>query len=197
MRVAIFLLGIFLFLSPLAMAQGPAGVGAGPGYSSADQHNYDPWQIAIGYQYNRDNLFGNPFNTHGVNISAARYFGRWFGVEAQLGTGFLGNTGSNSVPPNLSAKSLFVGAGPRVSYRNRGRYEPWAHVVVGLEHFRFPQNGGMLGSNSALAGAAGGGLDVYLTPNVAFRTEMDFVGSRFFSTTQRSFQVVGGIVISF
>lgn len=201
MRVVIFLLGISLFLSTSAGAQGPAGAGAGPSSrprpSATLQHEYEPWQIAIGYQYNRDNLLGSPFNTHGINFSLARYFGRWFGVEAQAGVGFLGKTGQTTTPPNLDAKSLFVGGGPRLVYRNRSRFEPWGHLVVGIEHYRFSQTAGLLGSNNALAGAAGGGVDVYLKPRVAFRAEADSVGSRFFSTNQRSFQIVAGFVYNF
>jgi hypothetical protein len=201
MRVAIFLLGIFLFLSPSAGAQGPAGVGAsggsGPRFSSTGEHERDPWQIAVGYQYNRDNLIGSPFNTHGINVSVARYFGRWFGVEAQMGAGFYGKTGQTTTPPNLSTKSIFVGAGPRLAYRNRSRYEPWVHVLVGMEHYRFSQTAGLLGSNSALAGPAGGGLDVFLSAHMALRAEADAVGSRFFSTNQRSFQIVAGLVLGF
>ncbi len=201
MRTAIFLLSIFFFFSASAGAQGPAGVGggpqSGPGHISASQHEDEPWQIAIGYQYNRDNLLGSPFNTHGVNISLARNFGRWFGVEAQLGTGFLGNTGQTTTPPNLDAKSLFVGVGPRLAYRNRSRFEPWVHAIVGMEYFRFSQTAGVLGSNHALAGPAGGGVDVYLTSHIALRSEADAVFSRFFSTNQRSFQVIGGFVFGF
>jgi len=201
MRTSIFLLEILFFFSASARAQGPAGVGggtpSGPRYSSEGQHEVDPWQIAIGYQYNRDNLLGSPFSTHGVNFSVARNFGRWFGVEAQVGVGFLGNTGQTTTPPNLDAKSLFVGAGPRLAYRNRSRYEPWVHLVVGMEHYRFSQTAGFLGSNNAIAGAAGGGVDVYLKPHLALRAEADAVGSRFFSTNQRSFQIVGGLVLGF
>jgi hypothetical protein len=201
MRVAIFLLGISLLFSASAGAQGPAGVGQGtpsrPRYSSAAQHEDDPWQIAIGYQYNRDNLLGSPFNTHGVNFSLARYFGRWFGVEAQMGVGFLGNTGQTTTPPNLGAKSLFVGGGPRLAYRNRSRYEPWVHLVVGMEHLRFTQTAGLLGSNNAIAGDAGGGVDIYLKPHISLRLEGDAIGSRFFAVNQRSFQIVGGFVLGF
>lgn len=201
MRVAIFFMGIFLLFSASAGAQGPAGQGhstpSGPRGSSVSEHVEDPWQLAIGYQYNRNNLLGSPFNTHGVNISMARYFGRWIGVEAQLGVGFLGTTGQTTTPPNLSAKSLFIGGGPRFAYRNQSRYEPWVHVVVGMEHYRFQQTAGLLGSNSALAGNAGGGLDVFLKSHIAIRAEGDFIGSRFFSTNQRSFQIVGGLVLGF
>src|SRR5450631_558456 len=130
MRTAISLMGAFLFLATSAFAQGPAGVGSEGGYMSEGAHQDNKWAIAIGYQYNRDNLLGSPFNTHGMNVSATRYFGRWLGAEAQLGTGFLGNTGQTSTPPNLQVKSTFIGAGPRLAWRTLGRYEPWAHLVV-------------------------------------------------------------------
>src|ERR1700722_6835260 len=123
MRVAIFLLGIFLFLSASAAAQGPAGVGtpdgAGTGYSPASLQNGEPWQIGIGYQFNRDNLLGSPFNTNGVIISVGRSFRTWSAGEAQVGGGLTHVTGGSSIPPNLGGKSLFGGAGPRLVYRNR------------------------------------------------------------------------------
>jgi hypothetical protein len=199
MRVAIFLFGTFLLFSVAAAAQGPAGVGSqsGPRNNRASEDEKKPWQFAVGYQYNKDNLLGGPFNTHGANFSLARYFGRWFGVEAQVGTGFLGKTGQTTTPPNLDAKSVFVGVGPRVVFRNRSRFVPWGHVVVGIEHFRFSQTTGLLGSNNAVAGPAGGGIDVYLKPHAAFRIEADALGSRFFSTNQRSFQIVAGLVLDF
>jgi hypothetical protein len=209
MRVAIFLLGIFLLFSASAEAQGPAGAGSGPGtgsgkssgprpkFSSEFEKADEPWQIAVGYQYNRDNLLGSPFNTHGVNFSITRYLKRWLGVEGQLGVGFLGKTGQTTTPPNLDVKSLYVGVGPRLVFRNRTRYEPWVHLTVGLDHYRFSQTAGLLGSNNALAGNAGGGVDIYFMPRVAFRIEAEAVGSRFFSTNQRSFQAVAGVVLGF
>jgi Outer membrane protein beta-barrel domain len=201
MRVAIFLLGMCAIFSASAAAQGPVGVGggipSGPRYTAAIEHQDYPWQFAVGYQYNRDNLIGSPFNTHGGNFSLARSFGRWLGAEIQIGAGFMGKTGQTTTPPNLDSKSVYVGAGPRLTYRNRSRYEPWVHLTVGLEHFRFSQTAGVLGTNNGLAGNAGGGVDVYLRPHVSLRTEADVLGSRFFSTNQRSFQVVGGLVFGF
>ncbi len=197
MRTAISLLGAFLFLATSAFAQGPAGVGSEGGYLSVGNHAENKWEVAIGYQYNRDNLLGSPFNTHGLNVSATRYFGRWLGAEAQLGTGFFGNSGQTSTPPNLDVKSTFFGAGPRVAWRTLGRFEPWAHLVVGVEHYRFSQTAGLLGSNTALAGAAGAGVDYFLLPHIGLRAEGDFIGSRFFSTNQRSFQFSGGVVFGF
>jgi len=199
MRSTILLLAMCLLFATAAAAQGPAGVGSqnGPWYSAAGDHQEDPWRLAISYQYNRDNLVGSPFNTHGINISGTRFFGRWFGAEGQVGVGFLGKTGQTTTPPNLNAKSLFAGAGPRLALRTRSRYEPWAHLIVGVEHYRFSQTAGVLGSNTAVAGLAGGGMDIFLETHLAVRVEADAVGSRFFSTNQRSFQVVTGLVLSF
>jgi hypothetical protein len=197
MRGVFFLTAIFLLFSGSAAAQGPAGVGAEPGFFSTGAHEENKWNLGVGYQYNRDHLVGNPFNTSGISVTTARFLDRWFAIEAQLGTGLTGNTGQSSAPPNLTAKSLFIGAGPRVAYRTHSRYEPWVHLLAGLDHYRFSQTAGVLGGNNSVAGTAGGGLDVYLNPHLAVRAEGDEVITHFFSTNQRSFQAVGGIVLGF
>lgn len=192
MRHALILVGAVLFLSISAAAQRPASAGSSPASGTDLSH----WQLGFGYQYNRINLTGTPFNTNGLNISIVRFLGTWFGLEAQVGTGF-GNTGATTVPANLTPKSVFVGGGPRLAYRGRSRVEPWVHGTVGMEHFHFTQNAGVFGSNTALAGEAGGGADFNLNPHMGFRVEADWIGTRFFSTHQRHFQVVTGLVLNF
>jgi hypothetical protein len=206
MQRMMFLVGTIVLLAVSAAAQGPAGAGAEGGRTSSPRgqgrtrtfsvRDYSPWQVALGYQYNQINLLGSPFTTNGLNFSAVRYFGRWFGVEGQVGFGF-GNTGTTSTPPNLNTQSLFFGGGPRLAYRNRGRIEPWIHGVFGEQHFRFNQTAGVLGNNTALAGEAGAGVDFLLSAHMAVRGEADFIGSRFFSANQRHFQVVTGLVFNF
>ena len=198
MRHTLLLLGAILCLCVSASAQGVAGAGARNGSSrhSISAYEFSQWQISVGYQYERVNLLGTPFNTNGFNVSAVRYFGRWLGAEGQLGLGY-GNTGNTSVPPNLTAKSILVGVGPRVALRGSSRFEPWVHANFGIEHFRFGQTAGVLGNNSAIAGVGGGGVDFRLNPRTSFRAEADWVGSHFFSTNQRSFQVVTGLVLNF
>ena len=202
MRKIHVLIAILIF--PLtAAAQGPAGAGAGSGPKASGSSGpfadtgLSDWQLAVGYQYYRVNMTGTPFNTHGANMTLTRYFGRWFGVDGQLGIGFHGNTGSTTVPPNLGVHSLFAGGGPRLAYRGNGRVQPWVHLVVGLEDFRFTQTAGVLGSNQALAGAAGGGADFLLSRHFSVRVEADALGTRFFSMNQRHFQVVSGFVLNF
>lgn len=200
MRLRVVLLGGVLLLSlfpSTAKAQGPAGVGSESAGPPVPEHRDSPWQIEVGYQYNRVNLIGSPFSTHGVNVSFARFLKSWLAVEAGLGSGFLGKTGQTTNPPNLDAKSIFVGGGPRVVLHNHTRFEPWAHALVGVEHFRFSQTAGVLGTNTALAAPLGGGVDIYLRPYVAVRGEADAVETRFFSANQRSFQAIGGLVFNF
>jgi len=210
MRRAGWMIAICLLFSAAARAQAPEGAGtpSGPGTETPPSENnrrmpaifgageYDPWQVSVGAQYNYENLIGVPFETYGGNFSIVRYFGRWVGVETQVGGGF-GPTRNGSNPPNLNARSLFGGIGPRLAYRNRSRIEPWAHLIVGAEYFHFYQSSKSQGSMTALAGLVGGGVDFYLWPHVAIRTEAEPVGSTFFSTKQRSFQAVAGVAFDF
>src|SRR5712671_400294 len=199
-RQMLLLLGAILCLIPSASAQGLAGGGArartGSTRRSGSTYELSEWQVSAGYQFERVNLLGTPFDTHGLNVSVVRYSTSWLGAEGQLGLGF-GNTGATTFPPDLSAKSIIVGVGPRLALRGHTRFEPWIHANIGVEHFRFSQTAGILGTNTALAVVGGGGVDFRLNPRTSFRAEVDWVGSRFFSTNQRSFQVVTGLVVNF
>src|SRR5258708_20920540 len=93
MRQALILVSVVLCLSVPASAQGPAGAGTGVGSGrhSRSSSELSKWQLPLGYQFNRINLLGKPFNTNGLNLSTVRYFGKRLGAQAQLGAG-LGNT---------------------------------------------------------------------------------------------------------
>jgi hypothetical protein len=198
MRQTLILVGAVLCLSVSASAQRPAGAGTGVGSGrhSGSSYELSKWQLTFGYQFNRINMLGSPFDTNGLNISTVGYFGKWVGAEAQVGVGY-GKTGATTVPPDLTAKSLFAGGGPRLALRGHGRIEPWAHALVGKQFFRFSQTAGRLGSNAALAGVGGGGVDLRLTARTSFMVEGDWLGSRFFSADQRHFQVVTGLAFNF
>ena len=204
MRRIMPLLGAVLIFCISSAAQGPAGVGAGRGprpspsgrSRSIPASELPRWQLAAGYQYNQINLTGSPFYTNGVNVSLVRYLNGWLGVEGQVGLGY-GNTGVTTSPASLTAKSLSVGGGPRLAYRGHWRIEPWVHGNAGVQYFRFNQTTGVLGSNRALAGLVGGGLDLSLNPQTMLRGEVDFIGTRFFNLRQRHFQATVGVVLNF
>jgi hypothetical protein len=200
MRQTLLLLGLILSLFTSALAQGPAGAGGSARTRStrrsSSTYELSQWQVSAGYQFERVNLLGTPFDTNGLNVSVVRYFNSWLGAEGQLGLGF-GNTGATTFPTDLSAKSVIIGAGPRLALRGHTPFEPWVHANIGIEHFRFSQTAGVLGTNTALAVVGGGGVDFRLNPRTSFRAEVDWIGSRFFSTNQRGFQVVTGVVFNF
>jgi hypothetical protein len=198
MRQIPILVGAVLFLSVSTAAQGPglAGAGTRSGPRFPSNYGHTDWQVAICYQYNRINMAGVPYNANGLNTSLVRFFGNWFALEGQLGLGF-GTTAAATVPPSLTAKSVFVGGGARLAHRGHGRIKPWVHGVVGMEYFRFSQTAGLLGSNKGLGGVGGGGVDVRLGPRTSFRAEADWLGTRFFSANQGHFQVVTGLVFNF
>ena len=61
--------------------------------------------------------------------------------------------------PSIDAKTFFIGGGPHISVYNTNHFEPWVHVLVGWERFRFTQTA-TLGSNSPrrVHGGRGSGL---------------------------------------
>jgi hypothetical protein len=151
------------------------------------------WQIAEGYQYNRiyfPGIFTTPFDTNGFNSSVTRFFGRQLGVEGDLGAGFAPTT------PSASAASLFLGGGLHISFRGRSRFEPWAHGLVGVQHFEF--SGITFPANTtSLAWVAGGGLDYRFGSGFALRVQADYLGSHFGGVFQRNLQLGAGVVWNF
>jgi hypothetical protein len=183
---------------PAAALPAPPQVAAGP--------SLPDWQISIGYQFNRLNMpsasalvkneAGVPaftVNSSGVNGSFTRFFDRWGGIEAESGTGF----GSGSIPAIKAVGSVFVGGGLRVAVRGHGRVEPWAHAVVGVEHFRFTQTNSGYGSDTSVAFVGGGGADFHVNGRTALRAQADFLETNIVSQAEYSLQIVGGVVFDF
>jgi hypothetical protein len=159
----------------------------------------DGLAISFGYQFNRFNMPlqktvpAFTVNDNGLDVSFTRLFLRWGGLEGKAATGF----GCGSVPQIASAKSVFVGGGPRFAYRGHGRFEPWLHTLIGLEHFRFTQTATAYGSNNSLAFIGGGGMDIHMNVRTAFRVQADYLGTALFSRGQTNWQIGAGVVFNF
>jgi opacity protein-like surface antigen len=174
--------------------------------SPAQAQMYEPInaiQLGVGYQYQHYNVFNRQFSDNGYNVDLYAHIVDWLtdpdwritvGGEANTAFGFGGETNGT---PQLSAKSLFVGGGPRVAFENRSRIDPWLHGLVGLEHFRFSQSSGGLGSNSSLGFMVGGGADIKLSEGIRWRVQADYIGSTFQSSEQSNFSVGTGFVLVF
>jgi hypothetical protein len=153
----------------------------------------EPWQLGVGFQYMQFNALGLKFHNFGYKADVTRYLSNWFGVEGAAVAGF-GHDGNN---PNIDAKSFFIGGGPHISLYNSERFEPWVHVLVGWEHFRFTQTTTM-GSNSHAAFWGGGGFDYKLRGGrVYWRVQGDFIGSNFGDGISKNFAVGTGLVLNF
>ena len=202
MRKLLVLCAAFLCLSMAAAAQdspaaldtsSPAGEPAAPvTFSPQDRA---PWQLAIGYQYTHYNVLGQAFHNSGLRTDVTRYLNNWLGLEGAVTAGF----GHIGAPLNIVAKSVFVGGGPHIAAHNNSRYEPWGHVLVGLQHFRFTQTNPAtgLGSNSALGFMGGGGVDLKLGRGTSWRVQADYIGTRFQSSTKTNFSFGSGLVFNF
>ena len=211
MRKLMLLCGFVLLSSVAAVAQSdistiaapssPAAPPASPQFGSRNE--LTEWQISIGYQFNRfnmplqsangDTVPAFTVNDNGLNVSFTRFFRSWVGLEAESAAGF----GSGSAPQIASAESIFVGGGPRIARRGHGRYEPWGHFLVGLEHFRFTQTATAYGSNSSLALVGGGGVDIHMNQRTAFRVQADYLETSLFKMSQTNWQIGVGVVFNF
>ena len=211
MRKLLLLCGVVLLSSAAAVAQSDLSTIAATAAATAlpaspqvsSRAELTDWQISIGYQFNRFNMplqkTGNStvaaftVNDNGLDVSFTRFLLSWGGLEAESAAGF----GSGSAPQITSAKSIFVGGGPRFAHRGHGRYEPWIHTLIGLEHFRFSQTATAYGSNSSLAFMGGGGVDIHMNPRAAFRVQFDYLGTDLFKAGQTNWQVGAGVVFNF
>jgi len=153
----------------------------------------DPWQLGVGFQYLQFNVLGQKFHNFGYQPDVTRYLNNWFGLEGTVIMGF-GNTGAS---PTVDAKSLFVGGGPHISLYNSNHLEPWAHVMLGLEHFRFTETA-TLGSISHAAFMAGGGLDYKISSSrIYWRIQGDYIGTNVGPSLKPNYSFGTGLVINF
>jgi hypothetical protein len=157
--------------------------------------------VAFGYQYQHYDVFGRSFSNNGYNVDAGLHLFDWLtGGEGRLTVGAEGTTvfgfGHTGGSPDLEAKSLFVGGGGHIAIQSRSRLEPWVHVLVGLEHFRFTQTN-TIGSNSTFGFMGGGGLDIKVNRGMYWRVQADYLGTTLQSNEQSNYSVGTGVIIYF
>jgi len=152
----------------------------------------DPWQLGVGFEYLHFNVLGQKFHDFGYQAGITRYLTNWFGVEGTAIAGF-GNLANNSG----TAKSLFLGGGPHISVHDYNHFEPWVHVIVGWERFRFTQSA-TLGSISHAAFMAGGGVDYKIGGGrLYWRVQGDYLGTNVGPSISNNYSVGTGVVLNF
>jgi outer membrane protein OmpA-like peptidoglycan-associated protein len=115
---------------------------------------------------------GDPFsnfNTHGATVSFTYNASKWLGLTGELGGyGYQRNvfplTGSTT-PANGSLYSYLFG--PRLNWRKFSYFVPFGEFLLGGTSGRIELSGAT--SQNAFAMATGGGIDVVLTKELAWR----------------------------
>ncbi len=161
--------------------QAPPVYGVRPSYA---------WQLYAGYTFFRfyevptlKNL-ENGFDVDMVYFPHAS----WIGVEGDLMATFGSQAGCISKFTLATGGVRFRWAGPRGT-------QFFLHGIAGGSHF-FPQTA--YGSQNAFGYEMGGGMDISTHHRrMAYRFEVDAVGTRYFGTYQYSPKATAGIVFNF
>jgi hypothetical protein len=131
-------------------------------------------------------------NLNGWELSGAFYPNKWLGAAADF-SGHYGTAQGSSV--HLQTY-LF---GPQI--RLPGPVSPFAHVLIGGAHETLGGNanpGISSASASAFAAAVGAGIDIKVAPFASLRAiQLDYLVTRFGSTTQNQPRASAGVVFHF
>jgi outer membrane protein OmpA-like peptidoglycan-associated protein len=164
------------------------------------------YEIAGMYQYVNfapGQPFAN-FNNNGGTGSFTYNFSRWVGLTAEVG-GY--QFARNSFPLTGSNKSVSGGFmsylfGPRLNLRKFNRFVPFGEFLVGGTSAGSVLVGGQ--DQSAFAIAAGGGIDIVFTKNIAWRfAQLDYLMTTHSGPAlgvtgrQNNFRAGSGLVVRF
>jgi len=161
--------------------------------------------IFVGYSYENTNWSGISSGLGRPNLNGweASLEGKVF-PHLGIVTDFAGHYGSQSfteVTPggpervNVTGHEWELLFGPRLSIPV-GNLTPFAEAMIGLAHIH---NGGTFPgpTNTSFTTALGGGVDYRLIKFLALRLEVDYVQTRFYSTTQNNLRLSPGVVVRF
>jgi outer membrane protein OmpA-like peptidoglycan-associated protein len=162
------------------------------------------YELAMVYQY-INFMPGDPFehyNNHGALGSFTVNANRWLGLTVEVGGAtFRRNlfplTGNSTAVEGVSNTFL---DGPRLNLRKFDRFVPFAEFLVGAAHADVETNG--VGGQYSFALATGGGVDIVLWKNLAWRfAQFDYLMTNFSGPAlgpdarQNNFRAATGIVV--
>jgi hypothetical protein len=159
-----------------------------------------------------DEFFEDRESFHGFNASGVVNVNRYLGIKGDVsgtyrGDNFSFGTGANNV--SFKAKSSlynFLGGVQVKDNATTGRLKPFAYALVGAGHGRVKIDNVSCpigvdcsdlvgGSETGIAGAFGGGLDVRVNDKIDFRVvKVDYNPMRFDGGTQHNIRLGIGIV---
>jgi hypothetical protein len=154
-----------------------------------------PFRVGIGYQFTDfRGIDGLTYRQNGINTDLVGYLGHDFALEGDVAAGFGWTPYSPTV--KLESSEVFYGGGIRIGSQ-RNRFQPWANILVGGEHFRFSQTSPALGIDNGFAWQVGVGADIKMGPRFFWRIQGAYLGTHIFSATQANYQFGTGVGIAF
>ena len=120
---------------------------------------------SLSYSYFRLGNSGG-LNQNGVSGSIAYNPNRWFGIVGDIG-------GYHASPGGVSLNTYTYLFGPRLTFRNPSKVNPFVQALLGGSRITVGSGGG---SNNQFAYSVGGGVDFGILPHLAFRPQIDYVG---------------------
>lgn len=142
------------------------------------------FELFGGYSYLRGNPGGGlpTVDTSGWEASVAYNWNSWLALKADFDGHYCCD----------GAKMHDFLGGPQINF-GHGELRPYIHALVGVSH-------GSQGtfSDTVLAFAGGGGVDVKITDRFAWRVaQVDYFGTRYADHTQNNFRLSTGLVFHF
>ena len=191
---------------------------------AAAQSDYKKFEVFAGYSHNRvdtgisdedpdlDDIVDEREGFHGFNTSVTGNVSRYFGLKFDFAAHFK----KRDLPFSVLASTLnldsrvynFLGGVQIKDNATEGTFKPFAHALVGAANVRnkVSFSGGCVAivpspcpnftdSETGLAGAVGGGLDIRASDRVDIRViQFDYNPTRVFDSTQHNFRIGVGIV---
>jgi outer membrane immunogenic protein len=159
--------------------------------------------VGVDYNYVRTNASPGDcgcFAMNGGSGWVAFNFSHSLGIVGEIASQHASNISNRGADLTLTSYL----AGPRYRWGGRGRFAPFAQVLVGGAHASgslAPGSSGLPGSGNAFALIAGGGLDIGLTRHIALRAfEADYYLTRFdngVNDHQNNLRLSAGVIIRF
>jgi opacity protein-like surface antigen len=157
--------------------------------SSAEAHSTPNVELYGGYSYvfRTYNPTTTSVSTSGMNgwdaSAKVPVLGSFLGIKGDV-SGFYRNDS-----PNFNPHTYFFLIGPQVGFHFGGRSTIFAHGMVGSAHLTssaLPN----LKSDNTFAVAVGGGLDVGISRNLAWRVTGDYYNTHYQATNQNFNEIV-------
>jgi opacity protein-like surface antigen len=140
-------------------------------------------EFFAGYEYEHLNPGG--IGCHGLGLNLAYNLNNWLGVVGDFGICRV-----SGLPSGVSAHDINYLFGPRITYRNYGKWNPFAQALFGGQHL-----GTNAGTANSFAMTLGGGMDYKYNDRFSLRViQVEYLYTHFGGVQQNNARIEAGLV---